>query len=102
MPIIYFRMEEVKNSKEKANTGEDDGPNLAATHRAGPNLKAESSVPAPITQEDSGARSVRYFTRLSSYASSLECHSITSRRSKFCRSASGLLSLQEFLKEKQV
>ncbi|XP_064014378.1 dynein axonemal heavy chain 8 [Pogoniulus pusillus] len=96
-------MEEVKtNSKENANTGEDGGPNLAATHRAGPNLKAESSVPAPITQEDAGARSVRYFTQRSSYASSLECHSIASRRSKFCRSASGVLSLQEFLKEKQV
>uniref|UniRef100_A0A663EUR1 Dynein axonemal heavy chain 8 n=1 Tax=Aquila chrysaetos chrysaetos TaxID=223781 RepID=A0A663EUR1_AQUCH len=91
-----------KNNKESSNTGEDAGPSLAAINNAGSNLTAECSVPAPTALEDAVARSIHHTREIASFSSSQESFSIASRRlSRFCRSTSGVLSLQEVLKEKQ-
>lgn len=104
LQISDFKMEGVqKNNKESSNAGEDAGPSLAATNNAGSNITAECSVPAPIALEDAVARSIRHTREIASFSSSQESFSIASRRlSRFCRSTSGVLSLQEVLKEKQV
>lgn len=92
-----------KNNKESSNTGEDAGPSLAAAKSTGPYLTVESSVPAPVISEDAVARSIRHSRQIASFCSSQESFSLASRKlSRFCRSASGVLSLQEVLKEKQV
>ncbi|GAB0187254.1 dynein heavy chain 8, axonemal [Grus japonensis] len=91
-----------KNNTESSNAGEDAGLSLAATNSAGPNLTAESSVPAAVTPEDVVVRSIRQTRQIASFSSSRESLSAASRKlSRFCRSTSGVLSLQEALKEKQ-
>lgn len=92
--------EEQKNNEESSNTGEDAGPSLAATNSTGPNLPAKSSGPTLVTPEDDVARSIRHTQPRASCSTSQESVFVASR--KFYRSASGVLSLQEVLKEKQV
>lgn len=92
-----------KSNKESSNTGEDAGPGLAARHGAGSNVTAESSMPAHVTPEDAVARPTHYSRQMPSFSSSQESTSVASRRlSRFCRNTSGVLSLQEIFKEKQV
>ncbi|XP_074024884.1 dynein axonemal heavy chain 8 [Numenius arquata] len=92
-----------ENNNESSNSGEEAGPSVAATNSAGPNLTVESSVPAIVLPEDALPRSIHHTRRMTSYSSSLDSFSIASRKlSRFCRSASGVLSLQEVLRERQV
>jgi len=99
-----FRMEGLrKNNKESSNAGEDAGPSYAAANSAGPNLTAESSVPAVVTPKDAVARSICHTRQIDSFSSSQGSLSVASHSlSRFCQSAGRVLSLQEFLKEKQV
>lgn len=97
--IADFRMEKIqKNSKESSNTGED-----ASRNSAGLNLTTESPVPVLLTPEDAVTKSARSSRQIPSLASSRESVSAAVRKlSRFCRGTSGVLSMQEILKEKKV
>nr|XP_021145140.1 dynein heavy chain 8, axonemal isoform X1 [Columba livia] len=86
-----------KNSKESSNTGED-----ASRNSAGLNLTTESPVPVLLTPEDAVTKSARSSRQIPSLASSRESVSAAVRKlSRFCRGTSGVLSMQEILKEKK-
>lgn len=97
--IADFRMEKIqKNSKDSSSTGED-----ASKNSAGPNLTTESPVPALLAPEDAVTKSARSSRQIASLASSRESLSVAARKlSRFCRGTSGVLSMQEVLKEKKV
>ncbi|KAK2535705.1 hypothetical protein Q9233_003631 [Columba guinea] len=86
-----------KNSKDSSNTGED-----ASRNSGGPNLTTESPVPVLLTPEDAVTKSARSSRQIPSLASSRESISAAARKlSRFCRGTSGVLSMQEILKEKK-
>lgn len=90
-------VQEVNN--ENSNTGEDAGPHPEAAKSTGQNLTVEDTLPVPAAPENAGAKPAQQMN----ISSSQETFSAASHRlSRFCRSSSGVLSLQEALKEKQV
>lgn len=89
-----------EGNNENSDTGEVAGPHPEAAKSTGHNLTVEDSLPVPAAPEDAGARPAR---QMAAFSPSQETFSAASRKlSRFCRSSSGVLSLQEALKEKQV
>nr|XP_038033594.1 dynein heavy chain 8, axonemal [Anas platyrhynchos] len=85
-------------NNENSNTGEDAGPHPEAAKSTGQNLTVEDTLPVPAAPENAGAKPAQQMN----ISSSQETFSAASHRlSRFCRSSSGVLSLQEALKEKQ-
>uniref|UniRef100_A0A8B9E3F0 Dynein axonemal heavy chain 8 n=1 Tax=Anser cygnoides TaxID=8845 RepID=A0A8B9E3F0_ANSCY len=88
-----------EGNNENSDTGEVAGPHPEAAKSTGHNLTVEDSLPVPAAPEDAGARPAR---QMAAFSPSQETFSAASRKlSRFCRSSSGVLSLQEALKEKQ-
>uniref|UniRef100_A0A8C3GNK9 Dynein axonemal heavy chain 8 n=1 Tax=Cairina moschata TaxID=8855 RepID=A0A8C3GNK9_CAIMO len=87
-----------EGNNENSNTGEDAEPHPEAAKSTGQNLTVEDTLPVPAAPENAGAKPARQMA----FSSSQETFSAASHRlSRFCRSSSGVLSLQEALKEKQ-